>query len=74
MSHGYWMWPKSTVIDVRETWDLMLFRGTDLNEERTVLLSRGIWLLKKILKIAFSSGDFSSELRLRINARSLRWA
>jgi hypothetical protein len=52
----------------------MLLRDTDLNEERTVLLSRGIWLLKKILKIAFSSGDFSSELRLRINARSLRWA
>lgn len=28
----------------------MLFRDTDLNEERTVLLNRGIWLLKKIFK------------------------
>jgi hypothetical protein len=54
----------------------MLFWDTGLNEERTVLLglAADIWLLKKISKIAFSSGDFSSELRLRINARSLRWA
>lgn len=38
MSRGYWMWPKSTVIDVHETRDLLLFRDTDLNEELTVLL------------------------------------
>ena len=59
MSHGYWMWPKSTVIDVRETWDLMLFRGTDLNEERTVLLrvSRAHLASEEHFKIVASSDD-----------------